>query len=367
MLHILHGADFHLDAPFTSLTAEKARQRREEQRELIARFTGLARSREADLVLLSGDLFDSADTYAETTQALCRSLGQTGCPVFIAPGNHDFYGVRSPYTALSWPENVHIFTSPALERVDLPGLDCAVYGAAFTGPAREDCPLSGFRAEPGPKYRIGVLHGEVDGAERYCPVSRADIAASGLTYLALGHVHACSGLRRAGDVFWAYPGCPEGRGFDELGEKGCLWVTVEDGGGVEAEFLPLAKRRYRLVEADLSQAESPQAALLSALPDDAQNDILRVVLTGESDLDGVDLVPLKALAGERCWSADLRDHTTVRRDLWSRAEEDTLTGLFLRQMRLRLDQAEEEDERERLEEAVRFGLAALEHREEPMA
>ena len=136
---------------------------------------------------------------------------------------------------------------------------------------------------------------------------------------------------------------------------------------MEAEFLPLAKRRYRLVEADLSQAESPRAALLSALPDDAQNDILRVVLTGESDLDGVDLVPLKALAGERCWSADLRDHTTVRRDLWSRAEEDTLTGLFLRQMRLRLDQAEEEDERERLEEAVRFGLAALEHREEPMA
>ena len=61
------------------------------------------------------------------------------------------------------------------------------------------------------------------------------------------------------------------------------------------------------------------------------------------------------------------DRTTVRRDLWSRAEEDTLTGLFLRQMRLRLEAAADGDERERLELAVRFGLAALEHREEPMA
>ena len=57
-----------------------------EQRELIERLTGLARSRGADLLVLSGDLFDSADTYAETTQALCRSLGQTGCPRVHRPG-----------------------------------------------------------------------------------------------------------------------------------------------------------------------------------------------------------------------------------------------------------------------------------------
>lgn len=365
MLHILHGADFHLDAPFTSLTAEKARQRREEQRELIARFTGLARSREADLVLLSGDLFDSADTYAETTQALCRSLGQTGCPVFIAPGNHDFYGVRSPYTALSWPENVHIFTSPALERVDLPGLDCAVYGAAFTGPAREDCPLSGFRAEPGPKYRIGVLHGEVDGAERYCPVSRADIAASGLTYLALGHVHTCSGLQREGSTWWAYPGCPEGRGFDETGDKGCLWLSLDESGDAKSEFLPLAARRYEVLEADVT-GRDPAEALLSALPASCGRDILRVVLTGESGEAGLDLPALVSLAAPRCYHLELRDRTSVRRDLWDRAEEDTLTGLFLRELRSRLTRANTGEEQAMLEQAVRFGLAALEHREEPL-
>ena len=47
-----------------------------------------------------------------------------------------------------------------------------------------------------------------------------------------------------------------------------------------------------------------------------------------------------------------------------RAGEDTLTGLFLRTMRKRLDEAPEE-EKPGLERALRFGLAALEGREEP--
>ncbi len=46
-------------------------------------------------------------------------------------------------------------------------------------------------------------------------------------------------------------------------------------------------------------------------------------------------------------------------DLWARGSEDSLTGLFLREMRARLDGAEE-GERDKLLLAARFGLAALE-------
>ena len=366
MLHILHGADLHLDAPFAGLSAERARQRRSELRELPRRLAELARERGADLVLLSGDLFDGSDPYAETAQALARALGQTGCPVFIAPGNHDPYGPRSPYALLPWPENVHIFRTAAMEAVPLPRLGCTVWGAAFTGVSREDSPLAGFAAPKDGGVHIGVLHADVEGKGRYAPVTEAEVAASGLTYLALGHIHACSGLQKAGETAWAYPGCPEGRGFDELGEKGCLWVTV-DGASVEAAFLPLARRRYRLVEVDVTGADNPGDALLPALPADAGDDILRVALTGESGVEGLGVAALGRRVVTRRWSAQVLDRTAVRRDLWSRAEEDTLTGLFLRQMRLRLERAADGDERERLELAVRFGLAALEHREEPMA
>ena len=60
MLTIIHGADFHLDAPFAALPADKARQRREEQRALLDKLADLAEERQADLVLLSGDLLDGS-------------------------------------------------------------------------------------------------------------------------------------------------------------------------------------------------------------------------------------------------------------------------------------------------------------------
>ena len=56
---------------------------------------------------------------------------------------------------------------------------------------------------------------------------------------------------------------------------------------------------------------------------------------------------------------ELRDRTTLPQDLWARAGEDTLTGLFLREMKDRLEGAED-GERDKLLLAARFGLAALE-------
>ena len=61
------------------------------------------------------------------------------------------------------------------------------------------------------------------------------------------------------------------------------------------------------------------------------------------------------------WGLTLRDHTRAARALWERKGEDTLTGLFLREMEGRC-QAEPENEAVQL--AVRFGLAALEHGED---
>ena len=73
---------------------------------------------------------------------------------------------------------------------------------------------------------------------------------------------------------------------------------------------------------------------------------------------------LTALAAGYFYSADLEDRTVLAQSLWARMEEDTLTGLFLRTMRHRLDGAEAQ-EKPVLERAIRFGLAALEGREEP--
>ena len=188
MLKVLHGADFHLDSPFSGLKPDAAARRRGEQRELLARLTDLAREREADLVLLSGDLLDGDLVFRETVQVLARALGEIPCPVFLAPGNHDWYGPQSPYAALEWPGNVHLFPGPELGAVRLPELGCTVWGAAFCAPRQSASPLRGFHA-PAEGVQLAVLHGEVAAQGDYGPISEEDIAASGLDYLALGHVH----------------------------------------------------------------------------------------------------------------------------------------------------------------------------------
>lgn len=144
MLKVLHGADFHLDSPFSGLKPDAAARRRGEQRELLARLTDLAREREADLVLLSGDLLDGDLVFRETVQVLARALGEIPCPVFLAPGNHDWYGPQSPYAALEWPGNVHLFTGPELGAVRLPELGCTVWGAAFCAPRQSASPCGAF-------------------------------------------------------------------------------------------------------------------------------------------------------------------------------------------------------------------------------
>ena len=195
----------------------------------------------------------------------------------------------------------------------------------------------------------------------YGPVLREQLAASGLHYAALGHIHQYSGVQRDGGTCWAYPGCPEGRGFDELGDKGVLAGTA-DREGVSLRFVPLCRRRYRILEADVTEA-SPREALEAVIPETADQDICRIVFTGEADERGVDLPALEGAYRDRFYALELRDKTRPARSLWARAGEDSLRGLFLQEMKGRYDAAPSAEAREEIALAVRFGLAALDGRD----
>ena len=360
MLTIIHGADFHLDSPFSGLTPQRAVQRRREQRQTLDALAELAAERRADLVLLSGDLLDGQITYRETAQALAQALGRIPCPVFLAPGNHDYYPSHSLYAGLDWPEHVHMFTTGAIQAVTLEELNCTVYGRAFCQ-AREDAsPLAGFTVPRDGRIHVMALHAQVDGRGEYAPITREEIAASGLDYLALGHVHQCSGLIREGEVTWAYSGCPEGRGFDETGEKGVLVVQVEPG-CCRGELVSLGGRQYHDLKVDAGACGNLEAAVWAALPGVPERDVYRITFTGTCPEGGVDLTGLTARLSSRVYGLTLSDRTQVERTLWERKDEDTLAGRFLRQMALR---GAEDPDNETLQLAVRYGLAALEHGED---
>ena len=359
-IRAIHAADLHLDSPFEGLEGEKAALRRSERRCLPERIVRETRERGGDLLLLSGDLLDSGSIFAQTGETLVSALSQLRIPVFIAPGNHDWYSRRSPYARLAFPDNVHIFTRPALECCELPALGVRVWGAGYASNA---CPplLRDFR-NPGREgwTDILVLHAELGRKDSpYCPVTEEELDRGGFDYAALGHIHSCSGPRRAGRCTYAWPGCPEGRGFDECGPKGVIQADISPG-KTELAFIPLGGREYRKLTVEAG--EDALSAVETVLPEDAKRHIYRIILSGEC-VEAPDLPYLRQALGGRAFQLQLIDETRPARDIWERAGEDTLTGVFLRRMRSRLDAAADDDERGLVLDAVRLGLAALEGRE----
>ena len=319
MIKILHSADWHLDAPMSGHSPEAGEFLRRELRKIPEKITKLCAAQQCDLMLLSGDLFDGAASQ-ETVRSVQKALKEASVPVFISPGNHDYIAPGSPYEMDGWPENVHIFKADKLSSHALPALDCRIYGAGYTS---MDCPalLKGFQAAGPESWHIGVLHGETEApGSSYCPITREQLRSSGLSYLALGHIHK-SGSLRAGDTLCAWPGCPMGRGYDELGAKGVIMVTLDED--VKASFLPLDTPRF--YDEEVEAGDSPKEALAAVLPELHTDDFYRLTLTGYSS--AIDTAQLLS-AFPQVPHLTLRDDTHPELDLWSAVGEDTLEGVL---------------------------------------
>lgn len=359
MISFLHAADLHLDAPFSALTPEQAAARRQEQRALLHELAEAANNHSCDAVFLSGDLFDSGSVCDDTLLALTRALASVHAPVFISPGNHDCLLPGSAYLTQPWPENVHIFSSSHIEAVEVPEKRLRVYGAGFSERYAPSL-MDGFHAPADGFTNVMVLHGDtLQAASPYNAITPAQIEASALSYLALGHIHQASGLLRAGATGYAWPGCAMGRGFDELGQKG-VYLGQLSPDEVTLEFLPLSGRRYEILRVEAGQ--DALRAVIDALPEHTQADIYRIILTGEAEPP--QLRTLQAALEPRFYALSLRDETRPRRSLWQGAEEDTLRGLYLQALRQAYDEATDEPARRVIALAARLGAAAMDGRED---
>ena len=319
MMKILHSADWHLDAPMSGHSEEESQRLRRELRKIPEKIAKLCKAEGCDLMILAGDLFDGPYT-KESLTAVRTALEAVQIPVIITPGNHDFCGPDSPYLTEEWPGNVHIFKKPEIEAYDLPQLDCTIYGAGYEA---MDCPalLKHFRAETSARWAIGVLHGDPDVTKSpYCPVSKPQVLESGLDYLAMGHIHK-GGSFRAGDTLCAWPGCPMGRGYDELGAKGVLIANLDEE--VKAYFVPLDTPRF--YDEEVEAGDDPAAAVASLLPSIDSSDFYRITLTGYSA--GVNLNEIAAQF-PHIPNLTLRDETRPEMDLWSDLGADTLEGVY---------------------------------------
>ena len=325
MIKILHSGDWHLDSPFQGRTDAQAAYLREELLKIPEKIAGICRREGCDLVLLSGDLFDGAYT-PSTFRRVYDALASMKVPVFIAPGNHDYIAPDSPYEKETWPENVHIFIKQTVQWVEIPKLGLRVYGAGFQS---MDCPslLDECKAEG---LAVGVFHGDPTQVNSpYNPVTKMQVAASGLMYLALGHIHKGDHFR-AGGTLCAWPGCPMGRGWDEQGEKGVLIAELAQE--VTLRFLPLDAPQFYDLSVDADRG------IGAVLPAVANDDFYRVTLTGESET--VDLDSLQAEFA-KFPNLTLRDQTVRPLDIWAGTGEDSFEGVYFGMLRDAMENAED--------------------------
>ncbi len=336
-MKILHSADWHLDAPLQGFSPDQTAQMKQALLTVPRQLSDLCRREQCDLVFLAGDLFDKAYT-KQSYQAVYKACEEMGVPVFIAPGNHDYIADNSPYVREIWPKNVHIFASPVLTSVALPELDARVWGAGFTA---MDCPalLNGFQAEGAERYQLGILHGDPTQTNSpYCPITKKQVLSSGLSYLAVGHIHKGDQFA-AGNTLCAWPGCPMGRGFDELGQKGALIVTLEEI--AEARFVPLDGPKF--FDLTVDAGDDGAYALSSVLPPVGTADFYRITFTGNSTpLD----LPTLQKAFSHFPNLTLRDETLPPLDIWRTVNKDSLEGQYFSLLQEALAQADEDTARQ---------------------
>ena len=360
-MKLIHCADLHLDSKMTSnLTKEKARERKAELLNAFDRMLRYAVKHQVEAIIIAGDLFDTKNVSAAARNAVKNGiLDHPDIQFFYLRGNHDADSFLSSLEEM--PDNLKLFdeswTSYELEdgRITVTGVELNSGNSAGIYSS-----LSLDRE----RFNIVVLHGQEsenapkNGGEL---LSLRKLKDRGIDYLALGHVHfyKLEALDSRGS--YCYPGCLEGRGFDECGEHGFVLLDVDtECGRFRAEFVPMASRRLFTLEVDvtgcMSTAQIADRIRLSLNAESISEDsLLKLVLTGDVDVEcekNIDFL-VKKFEPE-FYFLKIYDETGLKVDYTAFALDASLKGEFVR-----LVQASEDLDPEAQAEVIRYGIRAL--------
>ncbi|ATD55884.1 metallophosphoesterase family protein [Clostridium chauvoei] len=365
---ILQCGDLHFDTPFKELSNKLALISKEELLEVFNKIIDICEEELIDIFLLSGDIFDNLTVNKKTLSFIKNQLQRIPMVrVFISPGNHDPYHEKSFYKMIDWPENVHIFKGE-IEKVFIEELQTVVWGAGFNFQHVKKSLLKGIEAVEN-YINIAVIHGDisnVEGGNEYNPITLKEIGESNVDYIALGHRHGYSGILRERNTCYAYSGCPQGRGFDELGDKGIIIGKVSKG-AVDLRFSKTSKRNYYVEKINVTDSvgyEEIKFRILDSIDKEKrEKNLYKINLIGE--LDGAfnlkEEIVLDKIK-EDFYFVKIVDNTEVKLDYTEIARDFSVRGIFVKKLLEQLEDAEESD-KEIIKMAIKLGMQCLSEEE----
>lgn len=265
-MRILHTSDWHIGRSFHGHATLDA------LRGVLGSLVVQVREHGVDLVIVAGDVFDSATPAAGAYTLLSetlRGLADAGATVVVTSGNHDS-AARLGFQSALLRDGVHVITEPATVGTPVTVTDehgpVHVYGIPYLEPVllrsvwpgvrsqadvlahamdlvRTDAARRGGRSiavahcfaagvEPTPHLERDIQQGGLD----IVPLSTFD----GVDYMALGHIHG----RQQLSPRVRYAGAPLHYSFDEGHKPRGSWLIELDADGLAAdgaavEWLPL--------------------------------------------------------------------------------------------------------------------------------
>jgi DNA repair protein SbcD/Mre11 len=308
---------------YAKLHQETSRNQREvDVQEAYGRAVDAILERDVDLVVHSGDVFDSV---RPATHVIIGFLKQTfritreDIPYLVAAGNHETPRLRSTTAALEYANLVNAISAHGFEidfePVEADGVTVgvtlvphgAVFGTGAVTPSRDA------------DVNILVTHGMVPGLEaRQYEMGEANLQPGmlegGFDYIALGHYHEFH--KHKPNAFYA--GATERFGFGEVESKPGFAIVDFDGGGLKnVEHVKITARPMldleKISARDMDAAELTEAVHERTSGVDLDGSIarLRAYDVRRGVASGVDRELLRDLQ-RRCLNFSLEIHAEER-------------------------------------------------------
>ncbi len=356
---ILHTADVHIGAA-DSFLKQTAESRRFETLITFERIINFAVKNNVDLIAIAGDLFDSENPENIFVDAVFKKIEECKIKTVYCAGNHDPLNSSSPFLNRTLPNNLFVLGTKD-ECIVFDDICTRVYGRSF-----ENTHLKGedeftLNVPQDDYINIMVQHGELKGdlSSEYNSITPKFIKKSGMDYIALGHIHKHTPIGKMDNTHFAYCGCPEGQGFDELDQKGIYFGKISKG-SCNLEFTPISKRKHIHQKIDITDSSDIPAHILNILEANDTNftqNLYKVELVGEISTDTVlNITEITARLLEKLYYVKVKDSTEYKTDLNALANEPSLKGIFVKNMLLKIEQAED---KEIYKKALKIGLRAF--------
>ena len=360
-MKFVHIADMHFDSPFVNLSEKDIMGdlRRLEQRKVFKKIIEYIKENNIKYFFISGDLYEHKyikQSTIEYINKLFEEIPETN--IYIAPGNHDPYTKNSYYNKYNWSKNVKIF-GPKVEKIETQ--DANIYGYGFDDFYCSDSGIENIELEQTEKPNILIIHGNIDGSTiedmQYNSMSKKMLEEKGFDYVALGHIHKKDYNTEENQKI-VYPGSTISLGFDELGEHGMIVGDLEKN-KLETQFIKLDDKQFTKRELNVDNIYSKEELIekINELELE-ENNYVEIVLIGNRNFEINKYELIKYILNNNI--IKIKDNTKIAYNLEKLENENTLKGLFIKEMNKKIKNAETEEEKEIIEKSIEIGLASLE-------